>query len=337
MLPMAHATTAGFDPHPGLRVRLFGLKPTRARKPGCPMPGRLERRAIATRHMERATAPRCWMRPPVRLGDPYWRRRWRAVSAGSGRTPPLRIALTSPWIEARWTPSAPRPNGAPGSARARHHIGRRVRRSTSGMAAGDAHNRRPPDLRARDAARRPGPSPERGRVERITLAARTLGRSLSAPTTRRASTVHRRAGVARVLRDLDVLLTRPWQPPYPLGVLDLSTPDPQRSRRRSPRSDSPRSSTPRPSGDVRAAGMSQSGLPLAGSSARSATSDAVPVVRSSRRQPWKDRRPYRWGARDGPKPQRSEGPAKPSAPRPALGAPRRSRDAHRSTVTTSAR
>ena len=138
-------------------------------------------------------------------------------------------------------------------------------------------------------------------VERITWQRVQLGRSLSAADYARAiHTVHRTGRVvARFLETYDVLLTPTMaKPPYPLGVLDLSTTDPAAfaaARSASVGFTSLFNSSGHPAMSV-PLGMSQSGLPL-GVQFAARFGDEATLFRLGAQieaaQPWKDRRPGR--------------------------------------------
>jgi Asp-tRNA(Asn)/Glu-tRNA(Gln) amidotransferase A subunit family amidase len=241
MLPMAHATDGGGSIRiPASCCGLFGLKPTRARNPMGPDAGEgwggaSVGHAVTWSVRDSAALLDATSGPDV--GDPYW----APPPAGPflaevGREPgPLRIALTTtPWHEA--------PVHAECAAAARDaaalcaSLGHRVeearpeideaawRHATRVIIAANVTFA----LETRAAAL--GRPLGEDDVERMTWERVLDGRRMPAADYARSIWVVHRVGrqVARFFQRHDVLLTPTMcQPPYPLGVLDMGTRDPQ--------------------------------------------------------------------------------------------------------------
>ena len=240
------------------------------------------------------------------VGDPYWappmaRPFLQEVGRDPGR---LRIALTvTPWIEGPVDPECA--EAARAAARLCASLGHHIEEArpqideaawlqatltivTASLTFA---------LETRAAAL--GRVLKEDDVERITWQRVQLGRSLSAADYARAiHTVHRTGRVvARFLETYDVLLTPTMaKPPYPLGVLDLSTTDPAAfaaARSASVGFTALFNSSGHPAMSV-PLGMSQSGLPL-GVQFAARFGDEATLFRLGAQleaaQPWKDRRP----------------------------------------------
>src|SRR5438445_4776210 len=278
MLPMAHATDGGgWIAIPASACGLFGLKPTRARNPAGPgagegWSGASIGHAVTWSVRDSAALLDATAGPDV--GDPYWappmaRPFLHEVGRDPGR---LRIALTvTPWIEGPVDPECA--EAARAAARLCASLGHHIEEArpqideaawlqatltivTASLTFA---------LETRAAAL--GRVLKEDDVERITWQRVQLGRSLSAADYARAiHTVHRTGRVvARFLETYDVLLTPTMaKPPYPLGVLDLSTTDPAAfaaARSASVGFTALFNSSGHPAMSV-PLGMSQSGLPL---------------------------------------------------------------------------
>ena len=310
MLPMAHATDGGGSIRiPASACGLFGLKPTRARNPAGPdagegWSGASIGHAVTWSVRDSAALLDATAGPDV--GDPYWappmaRPFLQEVGRDPGR---LRIALTvTPWIEGPVDPECA--EAARAAARLCASLGHHIEEArpqideaawlqatltivTASLTFA---------LETRAAAL--GRVLKEDDVERITWQRVQLGRSLSAADYARAiHTVHRTGRVvARFLETYDVLLTPTMaKPPYPLGVLDLSTTDPAAfaaARSASVGFTSLFNSSGHPAMSV-PLGMSQSGLPL-GVQFAARFGDEATLFRLAAQleaaQPWKDHRP----------------------------------------------
>jgi amidase len=240
MLPMAHATDGGGSIRiPASCCGLFGLKPTRARNPMGPDAGEgwggaSVGHAVTWSVRDSAALLDATSGPDV--GDPYW----APPPAGSflgevGRDPHrLRIALTTrPWHDSTVDPECAAATHAAATLcaslghfveEARPEIDEAAwRHATRVIVAANVTF----VLEARAAAL--GRPLTEDDVERMTWERVVDGRRMSAADYARSIAVVHRVGrqVARFLQRYDVLLTPTMcQPPHPLGVLDMSTRDP---------------------------------------------------------------------------------------------------------------
>jgi amidase/6-aminohexanoate-cyclic-dimer hydrolase len=242
MVPMAHATDGGGSIRiPASCCGLFGLKPTRARNPMGPDAGEgwggaSVGHAVTWTVRDSAALLDATSGPDV--GDPYW----APPPAGPflaevGREPGrLRIALTvTPWIDVPVDPEC----AAAARATARlcaslgHHVeeARPVideavwRLATRVIVAANVTFA----LETRAAVL--GRPLAEGDVERMTWDRVTDARRMSAAQYAGAIHAVHRVGrtVARFFQSYDVLLSPTMcQPPQPLGILDMSTDDPER-------------------------------------------------------------------------------------------------------------
>jgi amidase/6-aminohexanoate-cyclic-dimer hydrolase len=239
MLPMAHATDGGGSIRiPASACGLFGLKPTRARNPMGPdagegWSGASVGHAVTWTVRDSAALLDATSGPDV--GDPYWapppaRPFLEEVGREPGR---LRVAVTvKPWLDAPVDPECA--EAARDAAKLCASLGHDVeearpeideaawaRSSLVIVTASLAFA-----LETRAAAL--GRELTADDVERVTWQRVQLAKTFSAADYARAvHTVHRTGrAVARFLERHDVLLTPTMcRPPYPLGVLDLSTSD----------------------------------------------------------------------------------------------------------------
>jgi amidase/6-aminohexanoate-cyclic-dimer hydrolase len=239
MLPMAHATDGGGSIRiPASACGLFGLKPTRARNPMGPDAGEGRSGASvghAVTWTVRDSAALLDATSGPDVGDPYWapppaRPFLEEVGREPGR---LRVAVTvKPWLDAPVDPECA--EAARDAAKLCASLGHDVeearpeideaawaRSSLVIVTASLAFA-----LETRAAAL--GRELTADDVERVTWQRVQLAKTFSAADYARAvHTVHRTGrAVARFLERHDVLLTPTMcRPPYPLGVLDLSTSD----------------------------------------------------------------------------------------------------------------
>jgi amidase/6-aminohexanoate-cyclic-dimer hydrolase len=242
MVPMAHATDGGGSIRiPASCCGLFGLKPTRARNPMGPDAGEGWGGASighAVTWSVRDSAALLDVTAGPDVGDPYW----APPPAGPflaevGRDPGrLRIALTvRPWIESPVDPECA--EAARDAARLCASLGHHVeearpvideaawRQATRVIVAANVTFAL--DARAAVLGR---PLAEDD-VERMTWDRVKDARTMSAADYARSIHVVHRTGraVARFFLDHDVILSPTMcQPPHPLGVLDMSTGDPDR-------------------------------------------------------------------------------------------------------------
>jgi amidase len=240
MVPMAHATDGGGSIRiPASCCGLFGLKPTRARNPMGPDAGEgwggaSVGHAVTWSVRDSAALLDATSGPDV--GDPYWAPPPAGPFLGEvGRAPrPLRIALTTtPWFD------APVDGECAAAARAAAHLceslGHNVeearpeieteawRHATRVIVAANVTS----SLETRAAAL--GRPLAEGDVERMTWERVVDARRMSAADYARSiHTVHRVGRqVARFFQRYDVLVSPTMcKPPHPLGVLDMSTSDP---------------------------------------------------------------------------------------------------------------
>ena len=239
MLPMAHATDGGGSIRiPASCCGLFGLKPTRARNPMGPDAGEgwggaSVGHAVTRSVRDSATLLDVTAGPDV--GDPYW----APPPAGPfldevGRPPGrLRIALaTASWNGAPVDPECAA--AATDAARLCESLGHHVEE------ARPDHNHEAlaqatriiigANVRAAlDAgAKARGRAVEAGDVERVTWEFAALGVSHTAADYARSIGVVHRTGraVARFFTRHDIILSPTMcRPPFPLGVLDMSSAD----------------------------------------------------------------------------------------------------------------
>jgi amidase len=242
MVPAAHATDGGGSIRiPASACGLFGFKPTRARTPSGPDVGESwngfgSGHAITRTVRDSAALLDATCGPDV--GDPYWappppRPFLDEVGREPGR---LRIALTvTPWIESPVDPEcaeAARDTGRLCASlghdveEARPKIDEmRWRQATRVIVAANTTA----TLEARAAAL--GRPLAESDVERMTWDRVTDARSFSATEYAASIRVMHAVGrvVARFLQRYDVILSPTMcAPPHPLGVLDMSTTDPNR-------------------------------------------------------------------------------------------------------------
>jgi amidase len=240
MLPMAHATDGGGSIRiPASCCGLFGLKPTRARNPMGPDAGEgwggaSVGHAVTWSVRDSAALLDATSGPDV--GDPYWAPPPSGpFLAEVGREPrPLRVALTTaPWHDS--PVDAECAEAARAAARLCEGLGHFVeearpeidtgawRHATRVIVAANVTF----SLEARAAAL--GRQLSESDVERITWERVVDARRMSAADYARSIFVVHRVGrqVARFFQRYDVLLSPTMcQPPQPLGVLDMSTGDP---------------------------------------------------------------------------------------------------------------
>jgi amidase len=239
MLPMAHATDGGGSIRiPASACGLFGLKPTRARNPMGPDAGEGWGGASVGHAVTRSVRDSAALLDATSgpdVGDPYW----APPSTGPflaevGRAPGrLRIALTvKPWIDVPVHPECAEAARAAArlSASLGHHV-EEARPEIDAPALGQATrtiigaNVRA-QLETRAAALgRPLTADD---VEAVTWARAEDGAKASAADYARAIGVVHRTGrvVARFFLDHDILLSPTMcQPPHPLGVLDMDSPN----------------------------------------------------------------------------------------------------------------
>jgi amidase/6-aminohexanoate-cyclic-dimer hydrolase len=239
ILPMAHATDGGGSIRiPASCCGLFGLKPTRARNPMGPDAGEgwggaSVAHAVTWSVRDSAALLDATSGPDV--GDPYW----APPPAGpflaeAGRDPGrLRVAFTTTSFNGQAV-DASCAEAARAAAKLCESLGHDVeeaRPDVDGQALGLAQrivvgaNVRA-QLEARAAAL--GRALASGDVEKLTWARAADGTAFSAWEYARSIAVIHRTGraVARFFTRHDVLLSPTMcQPPYPLGVLDLSAED----------------------------------------------------------------------------------------------------------------
>src|SRR5262245_23271099 len=240
MLPMAHATDGGGSIRiPASCCGLFGLKPTRARNPMGPdvgegWSGASVGHAVTWSVRDSAALLDATSGPDV--GDPYWAPPPAAPFLSEvGRDPkPLRIALTTrPWHDSAVDPecaaaahAAAKLCGSLGHfvEEARPEIDEAAwRYATRVIVAGSVTFA----LEARAAVL--GRTLTEEDVERMTWERVVDGRQMSAAEYARSIFIVHRVGrqVARFFQHHDVLLSPTMcKPPHPLGVLDMSTTNP---------------------------------------------------------------------------------------------------------------
>jgi amidase len=240
MVPMAHATDGGGSIRiPASCCGLFGLKPTRARNPMGPDAGEgwggaSVGHAVTWSVRDSAALLDATSGPDV--GDPYWAPPPAGPFLGEvGRAPrPLRIALTTtPWFDPSVDGECA--DAARAAARLCESLGHHVeetrpeieteawRRATRVIVAANVTS----SLETRAAAL--GRPLAEGDVERMTWDRVVDARRMSAADYARSiHTVHRVGRqVARFFQRYDVLVSPTMcKPPHPLGVLDMSTSDP---------------------------------------------------------------------------------------------------------------
>ena len=239
MLPMAHATDGGGSIRiPASCCGLFGLKPTRARNPMGPDAGEGWGGASvghAVTRSVRDSAALLDVTAGPDVGDPYW----APPPAGPfldevGRPPgQLRIALaTASW---NGTPVAPEcAAAATDAARLCESLGHHVEEARpdynhEALAQATriiigANVRAALDVGAKARGR----AVEAGDVERVTWEFAALGASYTAADYARSIGVVHRTGraVARFFTRHDIILSPTMcRPPFPLGVLDMSSAD----------------------------------------------------------------------------------------------------------------
>jgi amidase/6-aminohexanoate-cyclic-dimer hydrolase len=239
MLPMAHATDGGGSIRiPASCCGLFGLKPTRARNPMGPDAGEGWGGASvghAVTRSVRDSAALLDVTAGPDVGDPYW----APPPAGPfldevGRPPGrLRIALaTASWNGAPVDPECAA--AATDAARLCESLGHHVeeaRPDYNHEALGQATRiiiganvRAALDVGAKARGR----AVEAGDVERVTWEFAALGASHTAADYARSIGVVHRTGraVARFFTGHDIILSPTMcRPPFPLGVLDMSSAD----------------------------------------------------------------------------------------------------------------
>ena len=239
MLPMAHATDGGGSIRiPASCCGLFGLKPTRARNPMGPDAGEGWGGASvghAVTRSVRDSAALLDVTAGPDVGDPYW----APPPAGPfldevGRPPGrLRIALaTASWNGAPVDPECAA--AATDAARLCESLGHHVeeaRPDYNHEALGQATRiiiganvRAALDVGAKARGR----AVEAGDVERVTWEFAALGASHTAADYARSIGVVHRTGraVARFFTRHDIVLSPTMcRPPFPLGVLDMSSAD----------------------------------------------------------------------------------------------------------------
>jgi amidase/6-aminohexanoate-cyclic-dimer hydrolase len=242
MVPMAHASDGGGSIRiPASCCGLFGFKPTRARVPMGPDAGEgwggaSIAHAVTWSVRDSAALLDATAGPDV--GDPYW----APPPAGPflaevGRDPGrLRIALTvKPWISSEVAPECA--EAARAAARLCASLGHHVeearpavdetawRYASRVIVAANVTFA----LEARAAAL--GRPLAESDVERMTWDRVKDARTMSAADYARSIWVVHRTGraVARFMEQYDVILSPTMcKPPHPLGVLDMSTDDPER-------------------------------------------------------------------------------------------------------------
>src|SRR5262245_20696863 len=243
MVPMAHATDGGGSIRiPASACGLFGLKPTRARNPMGPDAGEGWGGASVGHAVTRSVRDSAALLDATSgpdVGDPYW----APPPAGPflaevGRAPGrLRVALTvTPWISGPVDPECA--EAALAAARLCASLGHTVdearptidemawRNATRVIVAANIAN----NLDARAAAVLGRPLAETD-VERMTWDRVRDARSMTAAQYAGSIGVVHRVGriVARFLQNYDVILSPTMcAPPQRLGVLDMSTDDPDR-------------------------------------------------------------------------------------------------------------
>ena len=239
MLPMAHATDGGGSIRiPASCCGLFGLKPTRARNPMGPDAGEGWGGASvghAVTRSVRDSAALLDVTAGPDVGDPYW----APPPAGPfldevGRPPGrLRIALaTASWNGAPVDPECAA--AATDAARLCESLGHHVEEARpdynhEALAQATriiigANVRAALDMGAKARGR----AVEAGDVERVTWEFAALGASHTAADYARSIGVVHRTGraVARFFTRHDIILSPTMcRPPFPLGVLDLSSAD----------------------------------------------------------------------------------------------------------------
>ena len=239
MLPMAHATDGGGSIRiPASCCGLFGLKPTRARNPMGPDAGEGWGGASvghAVTRSVRDSAALLDVTAGPDVGDPYW----APPPAGPvldevGRPPGrLRIALaTASWNGAPVDPECAA--AATDTARLCESLGHHVEEARPDFDR-DALAQATRIIiganvkAALDAgARARGRAVEAGDVERVTWEFAALGASHTAADYARSIGVVHRTGraVARFFTRHDIILSPTMcRPPFPLGVLDMSSGD----------------------------------------------------------------------------------------------------------------
>ena len=239
MLPMAHATDGGGSIRiPASACGLFGLKPTRARTPVGPELGERWNGASVSHAITRSVRDSAALLDATSgpdLGDPYWAPPLaRPLVAEVGADPgALRIAFTT----RAWSGQSVHPECAEAVAaavRLCEELGHRVEearpeweeeaRLRSMRLIASAHTRAQLEMRAEAVGR----AVTAQDVETHTWAAAEHGRSTTAADYARAIGVMHRVGrvAARFFTHHDVLVTPTMcSPPYPLGVLDMMSPD----------------------------------------------------------------------------------------------------------------
>ena len=239
MVPMAHATDGGGSIRiPASCCGLFGLKPTRARNPLGPDAGEGWGGASVVHAVTRSVRDSAALLDATSgpdVGDPYWAPPpARPFLDEVGRDPgQLRIALNvTPWIASPVDPECA--EAAREAARLCASLGHHIeearpdideaqwRRAVRVIVAANVTA----SLQARATAL--GRPLAEGDVERMTwdrvVDARTMSATDYAVSMRVVHAVGRT--VARFLQRYDMVLTPTMcAPPYPLGVLDMSTTD----------------------------------------------------------------------------------------------------------------
>jgi amidase/6-aminohexanoate-cyclic-dimer hydrolase len=241
MVPMAHATDGGGSIRiPASCCGLFGLKPTRARNPAGPdagegWSGASVGHAVTRTVRDSAALLDATSGPDV--GDPYWapppaRPFLEEVGRHPGR---LRVAITT----TAWNGRPVHPEcaeAARAAARLCEKLGHHVEEASPEIDAGavgmasrivvGANVRAALEARAAALGRELAPSD----VERITWVRAMDGQTARAADYARSILVIHRTGraVGRFFTRYDILITPTMcQPPHPLGVLDLDSPDEQ--------------------------------------------------------------------------------------------------------------
>ncbi|MBI3827708.1 MAG: amidase [Candidatus Rokubacteria bacterium] len=238
MLPMAHATDGGGSIRiPASCCGLFGLKPTRARNPLGPDAGEGWGGAAVAHAVTRTVRDSAALLDATSgpdVGDPYWApppagRFLDEVGRDPGR---LRIALTTtPWNGQPVDPECA--EAATAAAKLCQSLGHHVEEARPEIDAAalglavrtiiGANVRALLDARAAALGRSLAPSD----VETVTWTMAQIGASATAADYARSIGVVHRTGraVARFFTRYDILLSPTMcQPPFPLGVLDMSNP-----------------------------------------------------------------------------------------------------------------
>jgi amidase len=239
MLPMAHATDGGGSIRiPASCCGLFGLKPTRARNPMGPDAGEGWGGASVGHAVTRSVRDSAALLDATAgpdVGDPYWAPPPEGPFLDEVGRPPgrLRIALaTASWNGAPVDPECAA--AATDAARLCESLGHHVEEArpdynheTLGQATRiiiGANVRAALDVGAKARGR----AVEPGDVERVTWEFAALGASHTAADYARSIGVVHRTGraVARFFTRHDIVLSPTMcRPPFPLGVLDMSSAD----------------------------------------------------------------------------------------------------------------